>query len=393
MQYNFDERVERRNTDCYKYEIPERETGRADIIPMWVADMDFRTPPFIIEAIEQRLHQGVLGYTCEPKAYTKRIAWWLSRQFAMEVKPIEIQYLPGVVPAIGHAVEAFTKEGEGVLIMEPVYHPFRMVIEGTGRKCVATHLVYEEDALHIDFEDFEMGAKQAKMLILCHPHNPIGREWTREEMERIAAICQQYGLVVISDEIHADMMLFGKQHLPFAMVNEASRDISVTFMAPSKVFNMPGVISAYGLAFNGILRDRMKERLNSGHYAGANIFAHDVTIAAYTEEGDAWRKQMLAYVEENICYIEQFLAKHCPKIRPHRPDASFLIWLDCTALETASDKELKDFFLSDARLYLNVGAMFGQGGSGFMRMNVAAPRAIIEEAMARLKTAYKSADY
>lgn len=388
MQYNFDEVIERRSTDCSKYEIPERETGRKDIIPMWVADMDFRTPPFVMRAIESRLQQGILGYTCEPPCYKERIGWWLQRQFGMEVTPLNLQYLPGVVPAISHAVEALTKPGEGVLIMEPVYHPFRMVIEGTGRQCIATPLIYEDGVLNIDFEDFEHRAQQAKLLILCHPHNPIGREWTVDELSRIADICHRHGLLVVSDEIHADMMLFGRKHIPFAMVNEVARDLSVTFMAPSKVFNMPGVISSYGVAFNDTLRERMKARLESGHYTGANIFAYDVTAVCYTEEGDEWRKQMLSYVEGNIGYVEQYLAEHCPKIRAHRPDASFLVWLDCRALAFACADALKSFFIDEAGLYLNAGAMFGKGGNGFMRLNVAAPRAVIEQAMTRLKEAY-----
>lgn len=388
MTYNFDEIVERRNTDCSKYEVPKRETGREDIIPMWVADMDFRTPPFVIRAIEQRLAQGILGYTGEPKAYVEHIAWWLDRRFGMNVEAKHLQYFPGVVPAIAHAVEALTTVGEGVLIMEPVYHPFRMVIEGTGRTCVATPLVYANDVLSIDFDNFEQCAKRAKLLILCHPHNPIGREWTREELERIADICHRHNIIVISDEIHADMMLFGHKHLPFAMVNEVARDISITFMAPSKVFNMPGVISSYGVAFNSDLRERMKKRLESGHYTGANIFAYDVTVACYTEEGDEWRRQMLAYVESNITYVEQYLAEHCPKIRAHRPDASFLIWLNCTNLGLGCDTKLKSFFIDEAGLYLNPGCMFGTGGAGFMRLNIAAPRATVETAMKRLKAAY-----
>ncbi len=391
MTYNFDEIIDRSHTDCVKYERPRAMTGRDDLLPLWVADMDFATPPFVMQAIARRMQQSILGYPVAPAAYNTAIQAWVKRQFELSIEPEHIHFIPGVVPGVCYAIQAFTQPGDGVLIQPPVYYPFRQTIEASFRKCITNDLTFADGKLSIDFEDFEAKVRQSSLFILCHPHNPIGQEWEREDLERMADICHRHGVPVVSDEIHADMLLGNRKHLPFAMVSPKARDISITFMAPSKVFNMPGVVSSYSLVFDEALRRRFYTFLDFNHIGAGNVFSYDCTIACYSDEGDEWRRQMLAYVERNMDFAQAYLAQHCPKIKAWRPQASFLMWLDCRQLPCKNQDELLDFFINEARLFLNDGCTFGQGGQGFMRLNVASPQSVIAEALGRLKAAYEKA--
>ncbi len=371
MQFLFDTLIDRRGsgalkTDALRERFPmyRNEDGKDDLLPMWVADMDFAMPDFILDAIRQRLEHPILGYTIEPEDYRPAIIDWVRSHHGWEIQPEWISYIPGVVKGIGTALNLFTKPGDSVAIMEPVYHIFRQVIEGNGRKVV--------------------GGKEGSpaVFLLSNPHNPIGICWSREWLQALAHYCYEHHILVISDEIHADLALFGHKHIPFASVSEEAAMNSITFMAPTKTFNMAGVISAYSIIPNPDIRERYYHWLDTNELSEPNIFAPIATIAAY-RKGEAWRQQMIAYIEQNILFAEQYLAEHLPQVKVVRPEASFLVWLDCRALGL-SHEALVDMFVNRARLALNDGEMFGKGGEGFMRMNVGCPRAVLQEALERI---------
>lgn len=381
MQSSFDSLIDRRGsgalkTDALRERFPmyRNEDGKDDLLPMWVADMDFATPDFILDAIRQRLEHPVLGYTIEPEDYRPAIIDWVRSHHGWEIQPEWISYIPGVVKGIGTALNLFTKPGDSVAIMEPVYHIFRQVIEGNGRKT-------------LPFPPLKGGSKtppfkEEKVVLLSNPHNPIGICWSREWLQALAHYCYEHHILVISDEIHADLALFGHKHIPFASVSEEAAMNSITFMAPTKTFNMAGVISAYSIIPNPDIRERYYHWLDTNELSEPNIFAPIATIAAY-RKGEPWRQQLIHYIEQNILFAEQFLAEHLPQVKVVRPEASFLVWLDCRALGL-SHEALVDMFVNRARLALNDGEMFGHGGEGFMRMNVGCPRAVLQQALERL---------
>ena len=368
---SFDTLIDRRGsgalkTDALRERFPmyRDEDSRDDLLPMWVADMDFATPDFILDAIRQRLEHPVLGYTIEPADYRPAIIDWVSSHHQWQIQPEWISYIPGVVKGIGTALNLFTNPGDSVAIMEPVYHIFRQVIEGNGRKVV--------------------GGKEGSpaVFLLSNPHNPIGICWSREWLQELAHYCYENHILVISDEIHADLALFGHKHIPFASVSEEAAMNSITFMAPTKTFNMAGIISAYSVIPNPSIRERYYQWLDTNELSEPNIFAPIATIAAY-RKGEAWRQQLIQYIEQNILFVEQYVAQHLPQVKVVRPEASFLIWLDCRALGL-SHEALIDLFVNRARLALNDGEMFGHGGEGFMRMNVGCPRTVLQQALERL---------
>ena len=368
---SFDTLIDRRGsgalkTDALRERFPmyRNEDGRDDLLPMWVADMDFATPDFILDAIRQRLEHPVIGYTIEPADYRPAIIDWVSSHHQWQIQPEWISYIPGVVKGIGTALNLFTNPGDSVAIMEPVYHIFRQVIEGNGRKVV--------------------GGKEGSpaVFLLSNPHNPIGICWSREWLQELAHYCYENHILVISDEIHADLALFGHKHIPFASVSEEAAMNSITFMAPTKTFNMAGIISAYSVIPNPSIRERYYQWLDTNELSEPNIFAPIATIAAY-RKGEAWRQQLIQYIEQNILFAEQYVAQHLPQVKVVRPEASFLIWLDCRALGL-SHEALIDLFVNRARLALNDGEMFGHGGEGFMRMNVGCPRTVLQQALERL---------
>ena len=383
----FDTLIDRRGsgalkTDALRERFPmyRNEDGKDDLLSMWVADMDFATPDFILDAIRQRLEHPVLGYTIEPEDYRPAIIDWVRSHHGWEIQPEWISYIPGVVKGIGTALNLFTNPGDSVAIMEPVYHIFRQVIEGNGRKT-------------LPFPPLKGGSKTPpfkgeKVVLLSNPHNPIGICWSREWLQALAHYCYEHHILVISDEIHADLALFGHKHVPFASVSEEAAMNSITFMAPTKTFNMAGVISAYSVIPNPDIRERYYHWLDTNELSEPNIFAPIATIAAY-RKGEPWRQELIAYIEQNILFAEQFLAEYLPQVKVVRPEASFLVWLDCRALGLSHDA-LIDLFVNRAHLALNDGEMFGHGGEGFMRMNVGCPRAVLQEALERLRDAVNS---
>lgn len=388
-KYDFDKKVDRRATDCVKFDALERVYGRSDLIPLWVADMDFETPDFIIEALKKRLDHPVLGYTIDRPDYWKAVADWQSRHNGWEIDPSHMTFIPGIVKGIGMAVNVFTQPGDKIIIQPPVYHPFRIVPQENGREIVWNPLNLTDRGYEMDFDHLEsIIDDRCRMLILSNPHNPAGIAWDSGTLSRLAEICDAHGIIVVSDEIHSDLCLWGGRHIPFATVSEAAGRISITFAAPSKTFNIAGIITSYCVVTDKELRERFFGWIRANEMDAKGIFPPIATYAAYTQ-GDDWLNQMLRYVEGNIIYVEDFCAAELPGIRPMRPDASFLVWLDCRGLGLDHD-ELISLFVDKAGLALNDGAMFGPGGDGFMRMNVGTSRSVLEEAMKRLKNALGS---
>ena len=386
MKYSFDEVIDRTGTAAVKIDGMKEVWGRTDLLPLWVADMDFATPPFILDAIRRRCEHPILGYTEKPESYYQAIIGWVKRRYGMEVSKEQLNYVPGIVAGLGMALNCFTAPGDKVMIMPPVYHPFAWLVQRNGRRLVECPLNLENGKYRMDLDLFRRSIKGVRVLILCNPHNPGGVVWTREELETLADVCAEDNVIVFSDEIHADLTLPPHRHVPFAMISEHARNNSVTFMAPSKAFNIPGMAASHTIIYNEGLHKRFEAYLDAGELDMGHVLAYPAVEAAYTQ-GDEWLEQCLAYVQGNIAYVEAYLRENLPAIQAMRPQASYLVWLDCRELGL-SQEALVDFFVSGARLALNDGAMFGKEGEGFMRMNVGCPRSILEQALKQLKEAY-----
>ena len=390
-QYDFDKVIDRSGSGDLKHEVLEERYGRKDLLPLWVADMDWETPHFITDALRQRLEHSLFGYTVEPADYWPTVIQWIKDHHQWQVEREWITYIPGIVKGIGMAVNVFLKPDEKVIIQTPVYHPFRLTPEGNGREVVFNPLILRPDGYYdMDFEGLENILKQdskCRMLILSNPHNPAGIVWSKDTLIQLADICHRHQVLVISDEIHCDMALFGHQHIPFASVSDKAAGISITFGAPSKTFNIAGIVSSWAIVINPDIRKRYFNWLTANELNEPTIFAPIATIAAF-RHGETWRREMLRYVEENVLFVEAYCREHLPLIHPLRPQASFLVWLDCRQLNL-NHRQLNHLFVNRAHLALNDGAMFGPGGEGFMRLNIATPRSILEQALQQLAEALK----
>lgn len=383
-KYNFDEIIDRKGSGSVKVDLLKDRFGHEDLIPMWVADMDFRTPDFIVEALKKRIHHEIFGYSTTPQGYYSSIVNWLKRKHEWEISPDFLSFIPGVVKGLAFAILHFTRPGDKIIIQPPVYHPFRLVPQMQGRDLLLNPLKLEDGVYQMDLEHLRKNIdKDCKMLILCNPHNPIGITWDRETLKELAKICYENNILVISDEIHSDMAIFGNKHIPFATVSNEAGENSITLMAPTKTFNMAGIVSSFAVVPDEKIRKSFFDFLNSCELNNAHIFAPIATQAAY-ENGGEWLNQMLRYVEKNILFVDEYLKKNIPGIKAFIPQASFLIWLDCRALGL-SPKALVDLFVNKAKLALNRGDMFGEEGVGFMRMNVGCPSQTIEAALRNLK--------
>ncbi len=385
--YNFDEVINRKGTSCVKYDgLKDAYQGKENLIPLWVADMDFATPDFIIDALKKRCEHPIFGYTFDDDEYYASILTWLHYKYNWKAEREWITYIPGIVKGIGLAVQCFTKPGDKVIIQPPVYHPFRLVPTRMGREVVYNPLKLEDGVYKMDFEQLEsLIDKDCKMLILSNPHNPGGIVWEKEALVKLAQICSAHGILVISDEIHAEMTYPQFRHHPFATVSPEAAACSVTFMAPSKTFNIAGIVSSYAIVPDAQLREKFYSFLEAGELNAGTIFAFTATKAAYTY-GAEWLQQMRSYVIENVNFVDEYLKKNIPQIKAYRPQASFLIWLDCRELGL-SQPDLVHLFEDKAGLALNDGTMFGKEGEGFMRLNVGCPRSILSKALESLKKA------
>lgn len=387
-RYDFDKVIERKGTGALKTDRLTERFGRDDLLPAWVADMDFATPPFIIDALKNRLEHPIFGYCVEPSDYRPLIIQWEKSLHDWHLSPEWISYIPGIVKGIGMVVNVFTRPGDDVFIMPPVYHPFRITAELNGRNVVNVPLILRENGRYdIDFDLLENIETKGGVLIFSNPHNPAGRAWSKTELQRLAEICRRKNILVISDEIHADMMLWGKSHVPFESVSDDARHNSITFCAPSKVFNIPGIVSSFAVISDEKIRDRFYGWLKANEFDEASDFSFVATCAAY-RHGHEWRRQMLRYVEENIETVEAYCRENLPGIKALPPDASFLVWLDCRGLGLTQE-QLVDLFVNKARVALNDGAMFGREGEGFMRLNVGMPRSELVKILERIKKAVR----
>ena len=387
MNYNFDEVIDRSNSDCSKIENLKPLFGREDIIPLWVADMDFKSPPAITRALMKRVEHGVFGYTVQSEDYFNSIINWLNKRYNWIVSKEDINYLPGVVKGFSIAIEVFTEVGDNVIIQPPVYHPFRLVTKALNRKVVNNPLILENGQYRMDFDGLRkiVSEKSCKMLILCNPHNPGGRVWSEEELKELSEICFENEILVVSDEIHSDLALPGFIHTPFAKVSAEAENNSITLMAPSKTFNIAGIVSSYAVISNKEIRDKYHSFLKKRGLDEGNLFAYTATVSAYNE-CDVWLDEMLNYVQSNVDFVDSYLKNNIPEIKAILPEASFLIWLDCRSLNL-SQNELVKLFVDKAGLALNDGSIFGPGGEGFMRLNVGSPKSILEKALSNLKNA------
>ncbi|WP_018921806.1 MalY/PatB family protein [Salsuginibacillus kocurii] len=384
---NFDEEIKRKHTHSMKWDMLQERYESDDLWAMWVADMDFKVPQEILDALQEVVDHGVFGYHFPPDSLKEEIRSWLDRRFDYAINPQQIVFTPGVVPAIHHLIQTFTNEGDGIVIQTPVYYPFFALVKENNRKLLENPLTDETSGFTMNFEHLEEQFKNgAKMLILCSPHNPIGRVWTEEEQRRLAELCEKYGVFVVSDEIHADLIFKGK-HLPFSNV---ARDYSInlaTCMAPSKTFNLAALQMSYVIFDDSTLQKSYEAQLKSNFVGGISPFAVASCEAAY-RKGEPWLEKLLAYIQENISYVKKEIKNHLPEVTVHEPEGTYLIWIDFRKLGFTSTS-LQKWLREEAGLALGEGHVFGKEGSGFARMNVACPKGHVEEGVRRLKEAYK----
>lgn len=384
----FNEAVNREGTNSVKWDLRREIFGSDDLIPMWVADMDFPTPPFITDAIRRRAEHEVFGYTYRNDSYFTSIVSWLQRRQQWRVKRDWIVFCPGVVPALNLATLAFTNQGDEIIVQPPVYPPFFSAVTANGRKLVLNELMRKRSRYLIDFEALRNCiTPRTKMLILSHPHNPVGRVWNMCELRELVEICARNNIIILSDEIHSDLVLPGSLHIPVASVSEEAAAITVTCIAPSKTFNIAGLSTSSVIISDEKLRKRFSDMVEGIHIGNGNIFGNEASVAAYTH-GDDWLDELLEYIAGNIEFTINYLNDRVPLIKPVTPEATYMIWLDCTEMGM-SGSELAHFFTYEARVGLNEGSTFGDGGEGFMRMNLACSRSLVEEALGRIEAAVK----
>jgi cystathionine beta-lyase len=387
MKYDFDRVIERRGTDSVKYDILQPLFGKEDLLPMWVADMDFAVPDFVRDAVIQRAEHSIYGYTVRPGRYNESIAGWVSRRHGWNVDPANIDFSPGVVPALVLCVLAYTEPGERILVQSPVYFPFFSSIENHGRELVNNQLVDNEGVYSMDFDDLEEKFRSGiKMMMLCHPHNPVGRAWTMEELQKLAALAIQYDVLILSDEIHSDLLLFGNRHIPLASLGKEIASRTITCIAPSKTFNLAGLHTSAVIIEDPVLKEKYKKILDEIHIGGGNIFGFVALEAAYNH-GDAWLEQLLEYLEGNFLLVRDFLEQHLPGIRVSPLEATYLAWINFEMLGL-DDKELMKLMVQEAGLALVDGPRFGAGGSQYLRMNIAAPRSVINMALNQMQRVF-----
>jgi cystathionine beta-lyase len=387
MVYSFDQIIPREGTHAYKLDLREKVFGNPDVLPLWVADMDFAAPPQVMNAIQQRAMHGIYGYTVRGDWFQQAIVGWMQRRHQWTVNPAWVEYAPGVVPSMVMAVLAYTQPGDQVVIQTPVYPPFYSVVRDNGRELITNPLLETSEGYVMDFDLLEqqLANPNAKMFFLCHPHNPVGRVWRRDELERLANLCLQYDVLMVSDEIHSDLILFGNHHIPLASLSAEVANRTITLNAASKTFNIAGFSTSYVVIPNAELMAQYRKVLTGLHLYTGHVFSGISLEAAYTH-GEPWLNDLLLYLESNIAMVQDFLAKRLPEVTFHQPQATFLLWLDFRAWKM-SQHELKHTIIHKANVGLNDGVSFGNEGQGFMRLNVGSPRALVLEGLERIAKA------
>lgn len=389
MSYDFDRIVDRRGTNCLKYDFARERGKREDMLPLWVADMDFQTAPEILERLQQAVSHGIFGYSESKEDYFRAVQRWYGEHFDWQVERSWLVKTPGVVFALAMAIRAFTKEGDAVLIQQPVYYPFSETIRDNDRVLINSPLKLLNGHYEIDFEDLEKKIQDnnVKLFLLCSPHNPVGRVWQEWELRKLGDICLRHGVLVVSDEIHSDFTYEGHVHHVFANLSPELADITVTCTAPSKTFNLAGLQVSNVFIPNEQLRKQFKRAMNAAGYSQLNLMGLVACQAAY-EEGEPWLEALKAYLSENLNFVREYLKEHLPQIRLVEPEGTYLIWLDFRDLGL-TEAQRENLIVNKARLWLDSGAMFGADGEGFERINIACPRAVLRQAMEQLEKALK----
>ena len=388
MVYDFDTIYDRLPTSAAKWSL-RKELGLEDVLPLWVADMDFASPPEVVKAIQKRAAHPIYGYTASTDGYYNSLIDWMRRRHGWSgIQRDWICYSPGVVPGFSFAIQAYSQPGDKVVIQPPVYYPFTIAINSNGRQLVENPLKIVDGSYVMDYEDLEKKIDgRTKMIILCSPHNPVGRVWKRTELERLAEICERKDIVIVSDEIHLDLILGGTKHTCIASLSAEAMRRTVTLLAPSKTFNLAGLANSSAIIPNKKLRDAFLNVTQNHGIHFANIFGMVAQEAAYTK-GEAWLDELLAYLRGNFRYLEEFIQTKIPGLRVYPLEGTYLAWVDCASLGL-NDAALKEFMLKKAKLWFDEGTMFGSGGSMFMRINIGCPRSILKEALERLERAVK----
>ncbi len=390
MKYNFDEIIDRQKTDSIKYDLRKLIFGREDVLPMWVADMDFKTPDFIIESITSRLNHPVLGYTLEPSGMNDVIVEWMKVRHGWDIRKEWIVAGPAVVPSMAILVHAFTDPGDDIIVQKPVYFPFFRTITNHGRNILNNPLKAKNGRYVMDLDDLlEKITPRTRMIFLCSPHNPGGRVWTENELKSLADICLKNNILIVSDEIHADLVLFGNKHIPTASLNEEIAKNTITCMSSSKTFNTAGLATAYVIVSDLKKRRIYKDKLNDFHLNIGNIAGLYAQEAAY-RNGAEWLDQLLNYIEGNINCLEDYMQKNLPEIKIMKPEGTYLVWMDFRDTKI-NPKKLKKFIIDEAQLGLSDGELFGEEGYGFQRLNAACPRSILKKALEGLSRAFLNA--
>jgi cysteine-S-conjugate beta-lyase len=386
MTWNFDEPANREGTNCIKFDLRQETFGVKDVLPMWVADMDFNTPDFVVKSLQDRLNHEIYGYSYRSPEYFQSIIDWLNNRHHWKVEKEWISFCPGIVPALNFCTLAFTQPGDSIIVQPPVYFPFFSAVEAHGRKLIYNRLIESEGRWVMDYDSLIASIDgKTKMIIISNPHNPVGRVWSPEELCKLADICMKNNILILSDEIHCDLILPGFTHTPFANISEEISSNTITCIAPSKTFNLAGLATSSVIISNPVHRKTFNRIVDNLHIGNGNIFGTIASISAYSY-GHKWLDALIEYIDHNIDFVEDYCRKMIPEIVPVSPEATYMIWLDCRKFGM-SGKELQNFFVHNAGIGMNEGSTFGPGGEGFMRMNIATTHQTIMNAMEKIEQA------
>lgn len=386
MYYNFDKVIERFNTKCAKWDKVEELYGEKDVLPMWVADMDFEIPKPALDAIKRRAEHGIFGYGILTDSYYEAVINWMEKRHNWSIKKEWIKFTPGVVPGLNYIVKAFTRPGDEIIVQTPVYYPFYKVIKNNGANIVKNPLIYKNNGYTMDFDDLENKiTARTRMLILCNPHNPVGRVWTKEELTRLGEICLKHNVLVVSDEIHFDLIYKDYEHTMFGSISEKFAQNSIICTAPSKTFNIAGLQTSNIIIPNDKLRNLFSIELENNAVHGPNVFGSAALEVVYNE-GEEWLCQLLQYLEGNLNFLIEYFKEKIPKLKVIKPEGTYLVWFDCSELNMTAD-ELRDFFVKKCKIGLDDGIMFGEEGAQFQRINIACPRSVLEDGLKRIEKA------
>lgn len=389
MNFNFDKIIDRTNNFSAKWSEMNKNFGTNDLLPMWVADMDFLTAPCVMEALKDRLEQGIFGYTTRPSSYNESIVNWLDNRFSWKINQEWLMFSPAVITSISLLIQNLTQKNDKIMIQEPVYSPFHNIVESNERSLVISPLVKLDDGSYVmDYEDIESKIKDVKIFILCNPHNPVGRVWTREELTRLGEICLKHNVLVISDEIHSDIILKNHKHTPFASISKEFRENTITCMAPTKTFNLAGLQSSFLVISNPYYYEVMDKAFSILDIKRNNAFSLVATEAAYNY-GEDWLYELIKYIEDNVDFAIDYIKNHMPQLKVKKPEGTYLLWVDFSNLNVGK-KDLKNALINKGRIALSDGSSFGIGGDGYYRINLACPRSMVLEGLKRIEFAIKS---